>query len=49
MCIRDSKYAPQRIQMLKQLYEDEMARALTEDGQRTSAYITPASYYPQGS
>ena len=43
------KYAPQRIQMLKQLYEDEMSRALTEDGQRTSAYITPASYYPQGS
>jgi hypothetical protein len=35
--------------MLKMLYEDELKRALDEDGQRTSIYITPSVYYPQGS
>ena len=40
------KRAPDRIQALKLLYEDSMQRALTEDGARTSAYISPASYYP---
>ena len=42
------KIAPDRIQALKLLYEDELKRALDEDGQRTSVYITPNVYYPQG-
>ena len=42
------KIAPDRIDMLKMLYEDELKRALDEDGQRTSIYITPSVYYPQG-
>jgi hypothetical protein len=42
------KIAPDRIDMLKMLYEDELKRALDEDGQRTSIYITPNVYYPQG-
>jgi hypothetical protein len=40
------KKAPQRIQELKMLYEDELNRALTQDGSSTSAFITPKSYYP---
>ena len=43
------KVAPDRIQAMKLLYEDELKRALEEDGQRTSVYITPNVYYPQGS
>ena len=43
------KIALDRVQMLKMLYEDELKRALDEDGQRTSVYITPSVYYPQGS
>jgi len=42
------KIAPDRIQALKLLYEDELKRALEEDGQRTSVYISPNVYYPQG-
>jgi hypothetical protein len=41
------KIAPDRVQALKLLYEDELKRALDEDGQRTSVYITPNVYYPQ--
>ena len=40
------KYAPDRIQPLKLLYEDELARALIEDGSESSSYITPKTYYP---
>jgi len=40
------KFAPQRVQELKLLYEDELARALSEDGSSTSTYITPKNYYP---
>jgi len=40
------KYAPQRVQELKLLYEDELARALSEDGSDASTYITPKNYYP---
>jgi hypothetical protein len=40
------KYAPDRTQALKMYYEDELKRALDEDGQRTSVFISPASYYP---
>ena len=42
------KRAPDRIQLLKQLYEDELIRALNEDGSRTSVYISPQSYFPGG-
>ena len=40
------KFAPQRTQELKLLYEDELQRALLEDGSSTSAFITPKTYYP---
>ena len=42
------KRAPERVDMLKMAYEDEMKRALDEDGSRTSLYIAPQSYFPQG-
>jgi len=40
------KFAPDRVQMLKMLYEDELNRALEEDGSSTSSFITPKTYYP---
>jgi len=40
------KFAPQRTQEMKLLYEDEFARALAEDGSAASTYITPKAYYP---
>ena len=40
------KFAPDRIQMLKMLYEDELNRALEEDGSSSSSFITPKTYYP---
>jgi len=40
------KFAPDRIQVLKMLYEDELNRALTEDGSSSSSFITPKTYYP---
>ena len=40
------KFAPQRTQEMKLLYEDEFARALAEDGSPASTYITPKAYYP---
>ena len=40
------KFAPERIQALKLLYEDELNRALEEDGSSSSTYITPKTYYP---
>ena len=40
------KFNPQLVQQMKLLYEDELARALAEDGSDTSTYITPKVYYP---
>jgi hypothetical protein len=40
------KYAPQRVQELKLLYEDELLRAEDEDGSSNSTYISPKVYYP---
>ena len=40
------KYQPQRTQELKLYYEDELQRALVEDGSSSSSYITPKNYYP---
>jgi len=42
------KKAPALVQQNKLIYEDELKRALDEDGQRTSTYITPQSFYPSG-
>jgi len=40
--------SPDRVPLLKQLYEDEMDRALREDGARASVYISPQSYFGDG-
>ena len=40
------KFNPQIVQQMKLLYEDELARALAEDGSAASNYITPKNYYP---
>jgi len=40
------KYKPELIQAMKLYYEDELARALAEDGSASSTYITPKAYYP---
>ena len=40
------KYAPQRVQELKMLYEDELLRAEDEDGSSNSTYLSPKIYYP---
>jgi len=40
------KFAPQLVQQMKLLYEDELARALAEDGSASSSFITPKTYYP---
>ena len=41
------KNAPQSVQMLKMLYEDELQRALAEDGSSSSTYISRKVYYPE--
>jgi hypothetical protein len=40
------KFNPQLVQQMKLLYEDELARALSEDGSASSTHITPKTYYP---
>ena len=40
------KKSPDRIQLLKQLYEDEFQRAAAQDGERTSLFLTPKTYLP---
>ena len=40
------KYAPQRTQEMKLYYEDELQRALQDDGSAESTYITTKTYYP---
>jgi len=40
------KFQPQLVQQMKLYYEDELARALAEDGSASSTYITPKAYYP---
>jgi len=42
------KNAPELVQQNKLIYEDQLKRALDEDGQRASTYITPQSFYPNG-
>ena len=40
------KFKPELTQNMKMLYEDELARALAEDGSSSSTIITPKTYYP---
>ena len=40
------KFKPELTQQMKLLYEDELNRALEEDGSSSSTFITPKSYYP---
>ena len=40
------KSKPELVQQMKLLYEDELNRALIEDGSSTSTHITPQAYYP---
>jgi hypothetical protein len=40
------KFAPQRSQEMKLYYEDELKRALEQDGSSSSSFITPKTYYP---
>ena len=42
------KHAPERIEALRILYEDDLQRALLEDGQRTSLFVSPKSYFGDG-
>ena len=42
------KNSPELVQGLKLIYEDEFKRALDEDGQRTSLYISPQTFYGDG-
>ena len=43
------KRAPDRIQLLKNIYEEELDRAMAEDRDRSSFTITPSmSYYKVG-
>ena len=39
------KFKPELVQQMKLLYEDELARALAEDGSPSSSFITPKTYY----
>jgi len=43
------KKNPQMTQTLKLYYEDELQRALTEDGQRASVHLVPQNYFINGS
>ena len=40
------KFKPELVQQMKLVYEDELARALAEDGSASSTFITPKAYYP---
>ena len=40
------KVRPELVQQMKLLYEDELQRALSEDGSSSSTFITPQAYYP---
>jgi len=40
------KFNPQLVQQTKLIYEDELQRALAEDGSAASSFITPKTYYP---
>ena len=39
------KHNPGRVKEMKLYYEDELQRALTEDGQRTSVHLVPQNFF----
>ena len=41
------KFKPELTQQMKLLYEDELQRALAEDGSSSSTFITPKSYFTE--
>ena len=41
------KFKPELSQQMKLYYEDELQRALQEDGSAASVYISPKTYYPE--
>jgi len=41
------KFKPEKIQPLKVLYEEELQRALQNDGSSSSLFVTPRTYYPE--
>ena len=40
------KFKQEMTQQMKLIYEDELQRALAEDGSSSSSFITPKTYYP---
>ena len=42
------KHRPERTEQLRMFYEDDLQRALTEDGQRTSLFVSPKTYFGDG-
>ena len=42
------KNSPELVQQNKLIYEDQLKRALDEDGQRASTFISPQSFYTNG-
>ena len=42
------KYSPEQTPALKLIYEDEMLRAMAADGEQSSTYITPQTFYGDG-
>jgi hypothetical protein len=42
------KHSPERTEQLRMFYEDDLQRALTEDGQRTSLFVSPKTYFGDG-
>jgi hypothetical protein len=41
------KFQPAAVQNLKMLYEDEIQRALQNDGSSSSLFVTPRTYFPE--
>jgi hypothetical protein len=41
------KFQPAAVQNLKMLYEDELQRALQNDGSSSSLFVTPRTYFPE--
>ena len=42
------KHSPEKTEQLRLFYEDELQRALIEDGQRTSVHLVPQNYFRNG-
>ena len=42
------KHAPERVQILKAIYDEDMLRALEEDTERASLFISPRQFFGDG-